>query len=184
MKKYKEHWQGWKLTWLKRGYADQCAASGTMGMPMTHAEAVAKVVPLILSTQQFDANAMLGAIGGGLKGFANKAVGCLLIVLSLPLVIFALVSGNWQSALIAIAVTSLIVIGLYQFVIYRFKRAVRKGLSQVDQQRPNALVAGPQDEEARRQRVDQLLKLAKLPRLAEVEHLFSKKTGLELLAES
>ncbi len=184
MKKYSEHWQDWNLTWLKKGYADQCAAASTKGMPMTNAQAVAIVVPLILSTQQFDAQVMLGAIGGGLKRTANKAVGCLLVVLSLPVLIFGLVTGNWRGVLITIAVTSLVVLGVYQFAVYRFKRMVRRGLSDSERERPQPVVAGPQDEGMRRKRIDELLNRAGLPRLAQVEHLFSDKKGLELLAES
>jgi hypothetical protein len=177
-------WNGWKLTWLKRGYVDQCELAGTQGMTMPTAEAVARVVPFILSTQQFDTEVMLNAIGGGLKQFANKAVGCLLFIICLPLVIFGLVSGAWQSVFITMAVTALLVIGAYRLLVLRFKRAFAKSLSQGEQQPAKPLVAGPQDEATRRKRIDDLLKQAELPRLAEAEPLFSNKSGLELLAES
>ncbi|MEX2113808.1 MAG: hypothetical protein WD845_11520 [Pirellulales bacterium] len=184
VKKYSECWNGWKLTLLNRGYDDQCAVAGMQGMPMSNADAAAKVVPLILSTQQFDAEVMLKAIGDGLKRFANKAVGCLLLVLCLPLVIFGLVSGNWQPVLITMVATVLIALAAYQLLVYRFKRMVRRRLSQGSEERPRPVVAGPHDEAARRERIDEILQRAELPRLAEVEPLFSGKSGLELLAES
>jgi hypothetical protein len=184
MKKHAAAWNGWKLTWLKRGYAGQCELAQAPGTAMHTAEAVARVVPLILSTQQFDTEVMLNAIGGGLKSFANKAVGCLLIVLCLPLVVFGIVSGNWKYVFIAMGVTALLVLGAYRLLVLRFKRAVKKGLSQAEQPSAKPLVAGPQDEASRRKRIDELLKRAGLPRLAEAEPLFSKKSGLDLLAES
>jgi hypothetical protein len=184
LKKHEARWNGWQLTWLKRGYADQCRVAGTRGMPMRNAEAVAKVVPLILSTQQFNAEVMLNAIGGGLKKFANKAIGCLLLVISLPLVIFGLVSGNWRSVFITIAITAAVVLGAYRLVVARFKRMVNRRMLRGEDDTAKRLAAGPQDQAARRKRIDELLKRAGLPRMAEVEPLFSDKSGLELLAES
>jgi hypothetical protein len=184
VKKHGAAWQGWKLTWLKRGYVEQCELAGAPGSAMRTVEAVARVVPLILSTQQFDTEVMLNAIGGGIKKFANKAVGCLLFVLCLPLVIFGLISGNWKSVFIAMAITAVVVVGAYRLLVLRFKRAFTQGLSQGGSAPAKPLVAGPQDEAARRKRIDQLLTRAGLPRLAEAEPFFSDKSGLDLLAES
>ncbi len=182
-KQYSQQWKSWKLMWMKRGYVDHCAVAGIDGMPMSTAEAVAKVVPLILSTQALDTEVMLGAIGGGLKKFANKAVGCLAFVLCLPLLIFGLISGNWTSVLISMGVTILVVFGIYRLLLFRFKRAVNRGLADSSAVKVKTTVAGPLDAAARRQRIDALLQRAALPRLSAVEPLFSGKTGLELLAE-
>ena len=62
-----KEWKDWKLTWAKRGYEDQCAVCNTKGVPMSTVDALAKILPMILSTEQFNLGTVIGALGGGLK---------------------------------------------------------------------------------------------------------------------
>ncbi len=177
-----KNWKGWEFKWSRNGYRDQCQASGTEGVPMSDAEALAKVLPLILSTQQFNLQSMLGALGGGLKKTAAKATGCLLVLICLPLLVFGAFSGNWTAVLIAIVATTVVVVGLFKLIEYRFTRAVKKNMPRSGDDQESPGVAGPQDKEERRQRINALLVAASMPPLAEVEPLFSDASGLELLA--
>lgn len=173
-------WQGWTVEWAERGYDQQCRVAGPAGVPMKEAEALAIILPTVLSTKRFDMSTMLGALGGGIKKTAVKATGCLLMVICLPLVIFGLVSGNWRAVLISIAVTCAVVIAAFKVIEYRFKRAFMGKLPRAGNgNAPPA--AGPMEESARRKRIDQLLVSAGLPRLAEVEPLFPEKSELDLL---
>ena len=84
--------------------------------------------------------------------------------------------------LISIAVTFLAVVVLFKFVTYRIKRALTKNLPRSDDGGSETLVAGPEDEQQRKERIDKLLIAAELPRLAEIEPLFGDTSGIELLA--
>ncbi|NUQ63343.1 MAG: hypothetical protein HUU20_12760 [Pirellulales bacterium] len=173
-------WEGWTVEWAERGYEEQCQVAGPAGVPLREAEALAKLLPTILSTKRFDISTVLGALGGGLKKTAMKATGCLLIVLCLPLVIFGLVSGNWKAVLISIAITCAVVIAAFKMIERRVKRSFASKVPGAgDDRAPPA--AGPLEEPLRRQRIDQLLIAAGLPRLVEVEPLFPKKSELDLL---
>jgi len=179
---FRKHWEGWEVLWAERGYLEQCEVSGPAGVPLDEPKALAKILPIVLSTKQFDISAVFGAIGGGLKKMAVKATGCLLFVLCLPLLIFGLVSGSWKPVLITVAIMTAVVIAAFKFIEYRFKRSFRKSmpLSEEDTQPPP--VAGPLDEEERRRRVDQFLAAANLPSLADVEPLFPEESELDLLS--
>lgn len=186
MTKLGKQWQGWDLKWKRNGYAKQCMQCKTQGVPMSDADALAQILPMILSTQQFNMGSVLGAIGdalgGGVKKIAIKATGCLAFVVCLPLMAFGFFSGNWTAALGSIAVALVVIVGAYLLVARRFKKAVSSKLPQDDSSEASTLVAGPQDEQPRRERIDQLLASAKLPQLEKIEPLFPEATGLELLA--
>ena len=176
----RQAWQGWTVQWAERAYEEQCRVAGPAGVPMSEAEALAKILPTVLSTKRFDMSTMLGALGGGIKKTAVKATGCLLMVLCLPLVVFGLVSGNWRAVLISIAVTCVVVIAAFKLIEHRFKRAI---LGKFPRQGANGVppAAGPLEKSTRRKRIDELLASAGLPRLAEVEPLFPEKSELDLL---
>lgn len=184
MKELGRRWRGWTLRWSKQGYAQQCAASGVAGQPMTDADALARILPLVLSTEQFNLGTVIGAIGGGVQKFARKATGCLIVVLCLPLLLFGVFSGAWMSVLYAVVATVVVVSGLYMLIVRRVRRSFAQKMQplQGDGGAPT-VVAGPQDEQERKVRIDRLLALAGLPPLAEVQPLFPNATGLELLAE-
>ncbi|NLX95808.1 MAG: hypothetical protein GXY83_06500 [Rhodopirellula sp.] len=176
----RQGWEGWDVQWAERGYEQQCEVAGPAGVPLKEAEALAKILPVILSTKRFDMSTVLGALGGGLKKTAAKATGCLLVVICLPLVIFGLVSGNWKAVLISIAITCGVVIVAFKTIEHRIKRSfMSKVPGAGDDRAPPA--AGPLDESTRRQRIDHLLVAAGLPRLSEVEPLFPKESELDLL---
>lgn len=178
----REQWSGWSVTWADGGYAEQCRACGLMGIPLSDAEALAKILPMILSTKQFDVSTVMGALGAGLKRTAMKATGCLLFVICLPLVVFGLVSGNWKAVGISIGITCLVVIALFKMVEYRFKRSFRNKVSGAEADGKSPPAAGPLDASLRRQRLDALLARSHLPKLSEVEPLFPRESELDLLS--
>ncbi len=177
----RQAWQGWTVEWAERGYRQQCEIAGPAGVPLDDAEALAKILPAILSTKRFDMSVVLGVLGGGLRKTAMKATGCLLAVICLPLLIFGLVSGDWKAVLISIAITCGEVIVVFKTIEHRFKKSFQSKLpgSGVGVKAPPA--AGPLDESMRRRRVDELLAAAGLPSLAKVEPLFSQDDDLDLL---
>jgi len=148
---------------------------------MKDEEALAKVLPSILTTKRFDMSTVLGAIGGGLKKTAMKATGCLLVVICLPLVIFGLVSGNWTAVLISIAVTCAIVITAFKVIEYKVKKSFNNKMPMGGNAEDAPPAAGPLDELQRRQRIDQLLAEAGLPALAKVEPYFPEEDEFDVL---
>lgn len=183
MKTLGKLWNGWQLKWTHHGYSDQCQVSNTPGMPMSEVDALAKILPVVLSTEQFNLEAVFGLIGGKVNKFAKKATGCLLVVLCIPLVLFGVFSGNWTAVMYSIAATVVVVVGLFMLVARRFRKAVgSKVPKRGDEDAKGPVVAGPLEEAARKQRVDQLLTAAKLPPLAEIEPHFADVSGLEVLA--
>lgn len=174
-------WQDWSVQWAERGYEQQCGVAGPAGVPMKDEEALAKVLPSILTTKRFDMSTVLGAIGGGLKKTAMKATGCLLVVICLPLVIFGLVSGNWTAVLISIAVTCAIVITAFKVIEYKVKKSFNNKMPMGGNAEDAPPAAGPLDELQRRQRIDQLLAEAGLPALAKVEPYFPEEDEFDVL---
>ncbi len=174
-------WEGWSVEWAQRGYDAQCEVAGPAGVPMTEAEALAKILPAILSTKRFDMSTVLGALGGGLKKTAMKATGCLLVLICLPLVVFGLVSGTWKPVLISIAITCGVVIVVFKVIERRVKRSFMNKMPRAVDDRRAPPAAGPLEPSARRDRIDQLLAAAGLPTLAAVEPLFPEKSELNLL---
>jgi hypothetical protein len=172
-------WTGWTVEWADAGYQRQCEVAGPVGVPMKETEALARILPTALSTKRFDISTVMGAMGGHLKKTAMKLTGCLLVVICSPLAIFGRVSGNWKAVLITIAITCGLVMVAFKLLEYRFKKSFLDKMPGADQQAPSA--AGPLEPAARRQRIDQLLSAAGLPRLAEVEPLFPKDDELDFL---
>ncbi|MEM8944089.1 MAG: hypothetical protein AAGD11_02820 [Planctomycetota bacterium] len=182
MKQYGKLWKGWQLKWTHHGYADQCAASGTKGLPMSDIDALAKILPLILSTEQLNLGAVMDALGDGVKKFAEKTTGCLTFLICIPLVLFGAFSGNWTAVAYSVGATIFVISALFILVTRRFRNAVKKNIPQNDPDEESTVVAGPLEEDARRARVNQLLLRADLPSLDEVEPHFKAVSGLELLA--
>ncbi len=174
-------WSGWTVRAAQNGYAEQCAVSGPAGVPMTDAEALGQFLPTVLSTKRFDISSMFGALGGQLKKTAIKATGCLLMVLCAPVLLFGAISGNWQAALITVAIVALCVVIAFKVIEGKFKRkfAMPALARQEDGEERRAPVAGPMDRKERRNRLDQLLKAAGFPTLSEIEPHFSEEPLLD-----
>jgi hypothetical protein len=164
-------WPGWNVQWAEPGYQRQCEIAGPAGIPMKDAEALAKILPSILTTKRFDMATVFGAVGGHLKKTAMKATGCLLTVICFPLVVFGLVSGNWKAVLISIAITCGTVMGAFKLIEYRFKKSFQRKMPLADDGQRAPPAAGPLEPSQRRQRVEKLLAAAGLPKLAEIEPL-------------
>ncbi|EMI53340.1 hypothetical protein [Rhodopirellula sallentina] len=167
-------WQQWHVQWAENGYTDHCAVSGPIGIPMTDEEALATLTPRILSTKRIDLGNIIGALGGQLKKTVVKGVGCLTVLICLPVLLFGLIAGKMQAALITIGVVVVGVAIVFKLVERKFKRKFNDssiGMFARDQDaaETRAPVAGPLDPAERRARLDQLLLAAGLPPLQDIE---------------
>ncbi|MFG0255302.1 MAG: hypothetical protein ACF787_09425 [Rhodopirellula sp. JB053] len=167
-------WQKWHVRWAENGYTDQCAVSGPIGIPMTDEEALAKLTPRILSTKRIDLGNIIGALGGQLKKTVAKGVGCLTVLICLPVLLFGLIAGKMQAALITIGIVVAGVAIMFKLIEGKFKRKFNDssiGMFARDQDaaETRAPVAGPLDAAARRERLGQLLLAAGLPSLQDIE---------------
>ncbi len=176
-------WKGWNVRWADNGYAEQCAASGPGGKPMSDEQALGKIVPILLSTKRIDAGAILGMLGSGLKRTAIKGIGCLTLVVCAPVMLFGLVSGNIKAALITIAIVVAIVVVAFNFVASRLRKTLH-GLTpnrESENAAQRAPVVGPLNTNERRSKLDALLVAAGFPRLSEVESYTDHNSDLDLL---
>lgn len=181
-----QHWKGWNVTWSSNGYSDHCAVSGPSGIPMSDAEALARLTPKILSTKRVDLSNLLGAFGGALKSTALKATGCLAIVLSLPVLLFGLIAGKMSAALITIVIVWVLIAIACKVLESKFKRKFNGGLmgdmaqreTEGDSRPP---VAGPIDPQARRATFEQLLAASGLPSLDEIDKHVDEDEALSSL---
>lgn len=162
-------WKNWSVQWID-GYRAHCQAANVQGTFMSDAEAIAPVIPLLLSTQRFDASVLLSAMGGGLKKTAAKLTGCLYLVVCIPILIFAFFSGQWISALITMLLTLVIFFVVFKVLEGKVKKkmapvaqATNRGASE---SAPSS--AGPQEEEERRATLDALLQKSGFPPLEKV----------------
>ena len=174
-------WQDWSVQWADHGYEQQCEVAGPSGIPMKDEEALARILPSILTTKRLDMSTFIGAIGGGLKKTAMKATGCLLIVICLPLVIFGLVSGNWTAVLISIGITCAIVITAFKVIEHKVKNSVMGKMPMANDDNGAPPAAGPLGDAMRRERIDRLLAAAGLPALAQVEPHFPEDNEFDVL---
>ena len=173
-------WQKWSVRWAENGYADQCEASGLPGVKMSDTDALTTIVPNILSTKRFDFGAVLGAVGGQLKSTAMKATGCLLVVLSVPILIFGFFAEKMQAAGIAIAVLAAVVAIAFKVIESRLKAKFRNApFNRDDPTNSRAPVAGPLDVDDRRRRLDQMLSTCGFPSIAELEPHFPEDASLD-----
>ena len=152
------------------GYDAHCRLTGPAGTPMSDAQALGKVFPLLVSTKVFDLSGMVDAIGGKIKRVAVLGTGCALVAINFPVLLFGLISGNLRAAAITIAVVTVIGIVLFQIAKVKFRRRFdpRKNESAQDDGGPPP-VAGPIDETERRAELDRRLKAAGLPSIAAAE---------------
>ncbi len=171
--KLQDHWTGWTIQWSDDGYTAQCGVSGPTGVPMNEQQALAKFLPIVLSTKRFDMDTVFGAIGGSLRKTALKGVGCLFIAVCTPLLLFGLFSGNWTAVLISVLVTAIIFFVGFKIVEYRFKKKFKDTVPKHEESKAPP-VAGPLDENERRARLDELLKNAGFPSLDVIEPQFAK----------
>jgi hypothetical protein len=147
---------------------------------MRDEEALARIVPIILSTKRFDPATLMGALGKRLNNSAKWAAGCLLLVICIPLVLFGLLSGMWNAVLITIAAAAALIGGFYLYGSYR----VRKFVGTLEGPAPSHSappVAGPLDPALRRDRLERLLAAAGLPGLVLVEPLLPDQSELDFL---
>ena len=176
-------WKGWTVRHSSfaedaLGYGDQCAISGPVGVTLSDAEALGMIAPQILSTKRFDLVDVFGEAGTKFKSFAKQATGCLVTVLAMPVVLFGLVSGDWRSAGITLAILVAIVVVVFKFVELKvrqnFRRSIIGSLNAAGETNPHPSAAGPMDEQERRRQLNALLVGAGLPSIAEIEPHFKR----------
>ena len=171
-------WENWQVACVESdGYEEQCRFSGPVGQPMSATRALGSVVPILLMTKRVDPAMMLGEIGKSFKGCMTKVVASVTVLVCLPFAIFALVTGNWKEGGITIGIIVALVVIAFKLIEIKWRRgfAAEMAESQMgvglsdDKLAP---VAGPIDSRERRSRLDQLLRDAGMPSVAEVEPHF------------
>lgn len=180
--KLQDGWTGWSVESLLDGYRQQCQASGLAGVSMSDAEVLGEFVPVLLSNKRFRLANLLGAMGGSLKNSAIKATGCLTMVLALPILLVALFTGLWkESGYALLTLVAIVVIG-FKVIEAKVKSKVQGafGESEAELEELRPPVAGPIEEAARRERMDQMLSACQLPPLAEIEPYFDEADQLLL----
>lgn len=169
----REQWADWRIEWAEGGYLRHCAACDTPGVPLAEVDALGCLLPKVLSTKRFDINELADQIGSGIKGFAKKATGCLLMLICMPLLIFGAVSGQWMAVGITVLITAMVVAVIFKVLEYRVRRWYRESMPENANPDPQEdPAAGPLDEPERRARLDRLLLVAGFPSLKEVEPRF------------
>ena len=185
MKQLQASWKGWTVDWLDNGYLDQCRIACVEPIRMSDAEALAQFMPQLISNKRFDMSTFVGAIGGSLKSKALAAVGCIYVLICIPILIFAVFSGLWMAALITMLVTLIIFATLFKLVEYRLKNKFGKVLpankmrTAEDDDQPE--VAGPPDIQSRESRVAELLAAAGLPALSEIKPYYPDPEEYQML---
>lgn len=176
-----EAWSDWRVSWAEQGYADQGAASGVPGIAMTDAQVLARFMRNVLSAKRLDMANALGSMGGQLKKTALQATGCLVLLLSLPILLVGYLMGRLKEA--GYGIIGLVVIVAIAFKVIewkikaKFRQAPFNQQEQAGDTRPPA--AGPLDEPTRRQALDQLLIASGFPSLAEIEPHFPAEPSLD-----
>lgn len=163
-------WSDWSVQWVDDGYSRQCAVSGPEGEPMTDEEALARIMPILISTERFDVGTVFRHLGDQLKTTGRRAAGCLAFVLCLPFLLFGLISGNWKAAGMAVALVFLSVAIVYQTLEYKVRNKFKSFEAEKKSAEPDRPdVPGPLDEGQRRKRIEKLLAAAGLPSLSAIE---------------
>lgn len=164
-------WKGWTVQWAPRGYAQHCADTGPIGKVLTTEKALAKLLPLLLSTHRMSFGSMFSVIGGAVKKTAMKATGCLVFVVCLPIFIFGLVSGNWTAVAWTIGITVSLAVIAFKIVEWQVAKKFRQsiGAAEDEQNIQGSPTAGPLDKSQRRAALDALLATAGLPATSKIE---------------
>ena len=143
----------------------------------TAAQALGSVVPMLLLTEQLDAEMVLGEIGKSVRGCMAKGVTLITILFCVPFAVFALISGNWKTGAISIGIVVVGVWIAFKLVELRLRRGFKAGLAEVRQEtQSNApgeqAVAGPTEPRQRRDQLNRLLNRAGMPCVADIEPHF------------
>ena len=164
-------WKGWTVQWAPRGYAQHCADTGPIGQVMTTEKALAKLLPLFMSTHRMSFGSLFSVIGGAVKKTAMKATGCLVFVVCLPIFIFGLVSGNWTAVAWTIGITVSLAVIAFKLVEWQVAKKFRQSIDAAEDEQniQGSPTAGPLDKHQRRAALDALLATAGLPATSKIE---------------
>lgn len=167
-------WPKWNVIWAANGYRDQCTLSGVPGIPMTDTEVLVNFIPQVLSAKKMDFGEIFSAMGGGLKKTAMKATGCLVLVLSLPILIGGIFLGKPKEAGFAILTLGVVVAVIFKVIEFRikskFKNAPFNQSLDIPSNRPP--VAGPLDPQERQTELDRLLTRCGYPTVGDLQPHF------------
>lgn len=170
-------WPQWDVKAIDSdGYQQQCRISGPAGRPMSNAQALGSVIPVLLMTKRVDPAMVLGQIGKSVKGLVAKLIAFLTVLFCLPFAIFALVTGNWKSGGITIGIIVLLVTVVFKLIEAKWRRGFTATMQEVKRnaasQDDGSAVAGPTDSTNRRNELERLLRTADMPSIAEIEPHF------------
>lgn len=166
----------WTTNWSEEGYSEHAQSCGVAGVPLSDAQALGKVVPLLLSTEVFNLGTLAGAIGGGINRFITKGAGCLIVVVLLLFGLTGLLTGQWKAmgtaALVFVGAIVLATLGITFAINAKVKSFAGGGREPIP-------VPGPQEEDARRAGLETLLAAAGLPTLEQIEPYFEADDCLD-----
>ena len=170
-------WKGWTVQWAPRGYAQHCADTGPTGQVLSTEKALAKLLPMLMSTHRMSFGSLFSVIGGAVKKTAMKATGCLVVVVCLPIFIFGLVSGNWTAVAWTIGITVSLAVVAFKLVEWQVAKKFRQSIDAAEDEQNihGSPTAGPLDKSQRRVALDALLATAGLPAISKIEPLVTKE---------
>ena len=169
--RFQKRWKDWSVIWLDDGYVGQCKVLGIEPTLMSDAEALGPIMPILLSNKRFDMGAFIGAVGGAVKKWAVRGMGCLYLVACIPILIWGLVSANWKPALLTMLGTLIAFVAVFKTVELLLKRRVHGSaiVKRGSSSKSLPQVAGPEAVAEREALMSQLLSKAGLPSLRQIK---------------
>lgn len=136
---------------------------------MSDAEALATLVPRILSTERFDFGNVIGR-WGQLKAKARKAAGCLVVLLAVPILIIGVLFSNMKAAGVAVGVLVVVVVVAFKVIEHWLKSKFRKGpLNSNNDSDGRSPRSGLLDETERQERLNHAFAACGFPSVTELE---------------
>jgi hypothetical protein len=172
-------WQGWDVQWADTGYEGQCQLESASGRLMSEVDALARIVPTMLSTKRFDLSMVFGNLGSQLKKTALTATGCLLIFICIPMFVFGLLAQKLPAVLMSVSMVIVLAVALFRFSEHRFRKSFSLANSKKDESESRP-VPGPLDAIERRAQLDVLLNGCGMASVEEIEPHFPDNNLLNL----
>ena len=173
-------WPAFHVDLLEGGYSDHCQRCHVSGKSLSQTQTLAILLPSLLNNRRVSFATLFQTVGGSVKRTAIQATGCLIFLLSLPLLLAGLFLNRWREIGYAwLTMVVIIAIG-FKIIEYRIKAKYRDSIfGQSDQQlatqRPP--VAGPTDLAGRKRQLDKLLVTSGLPEFSKVAPHMENLTG-------
>ncbi len=163
-------WPDWTIDrWVTNGYRRQLELTGEVDWIVTPSDlqVLSGFVPDLV--EQIDLQEMMGQIKSGVRGLVIRGFGCLAVVLAVPALIAAAVTGGWKGPFAFAATLWVIAYVGYLMVVGKLKR----NFAALAEQRENAEAMlpklAPQEKQERIRIVDQALEAAGFPDFEQIQ---------------